>query len=418
MRHARRRDEGPAAAGPSPFYRSSVMGDSKESLRVRDARRRGAERVRRQRSWFRPLAVGLVAIVIASTADGHPAPGWHGTGAWLTLALIVWVAAVAAMLAPAAPPRVDPLAIALVGVSGVAIAGLQRRGATEIPASVTVWLAMTRLDPRRGVALSLVATVGVGVALALGHSSSASVLAAVLLCLLLGVMAHSMRQARENQDRAELLVAQLEDAREEQARAAAQAERARIAGELHDVLAHSLSGAAIQLQGARMLAEREQAPAGVREAIDRGSELVRAGLLEARSAVATLRGGDPPGARDLAALVQRFAGDMHVHAELRVEGEARPLGAQAELAVYRAAQEALTNAARYAPAADVLVALHYGEQTTALRVANRLSSAPAMTGVGGGHGLRGMRERVEGLGGQMSAGPRGEEWVVELELPR
>lgn len=362
----------------------------------------------------------MIAIVIASTADGSPAPGGHGAGAWLTLALVAWVAAVGSIVAGRGSPRSDWPVIALVGASGVAIAALQHRGATEIPASIAVWLAVTRLERRRALTLSVAVVAGLAVALAAGQAGSGSVVAAMLLCGLLGVMAQSMRLARESQDRAELLVAQLEDAREEQAKAAALAERGRIAGELHDVLAHSLSGAAIQLQGARMLAERASAPAGVREAIDRSSELVRAGLLDARRAVATLRGGDPPGARDLAALVDRFAADMHVRAELRIEGVARPLSAEADLAVYRAAQEGLTNAARYAPDADVMVRLRYSETTTALSIENRLAAdaaAVGLAGVGGGHGLRGMRERVLGLGGHMTAGPRGEDWVVELELP-
>ena len=81
--------------------------------------------------------------------------------------------------------------------------------------------------------------------------------------------------------RTELLLAQLEDAREEQTRAAAIAERSRIASELHDVLAHSLSGAAIQLQGARKLAEREQRERRrCAAAIDRAGELVKDGLAE------------------------------------------------------------------------------------------------------------------------------------------
>jgi signal transduction histidine kinase len=96
-------------------------------------------------------------------------------------------------------------------------------------------------------------------AAALSGTSSAGVLATTLLCALLGLIAHFVKQARASQEHTEVLLAQLEDARDEQARAAAVAKRGRIAGELHGVLTHSLSGAAIQRQGARMLAEREQA---------------------------------------------------------------------------------------------------------------------------------------------------------------
>ena len=83
-------------------------------------------------------------------------------------------------------------------------------------------------------------------------------------------MAYFNRQARESQDRTEVLLAELEDARAEQTLCGgATAERGRIASELHDVLAHALSGAAIQLEGARLLAEREAAGAELRGAIER-----------------------------------------------------------------------------------------------------------------------------------------------------
>jgi len=108
-----------------------------------------------------------------------------------------------------------------------------------------------------------------------------------------------MKQARDSQERTELLLAQLEDARDEQARAAAVAERSRIAGELHDVLAHSLSGAAIQLQGARLLAEREHAERKIQSAIERASELVKDGLASARQAVGALRGDELPNVAQL-----------------------------------------------------------------------------------------------------------------------
>jgi signal transduction histidine kinase len=94
---------------------------------------------------------------------------------------------------------------------------------------------------------------------ALRQGSAAVVLAGVLLCGLLGLVAYFLKQGRASEARTELLLAELEDAREEQLHAAAVTERGRIASELHDVLAHSLSSAAIQLQGARKLAEREQA---------------------------------------------------------------------------------------------------------------------------------------------------------------
>ena len=148
------------------------------------------------------------------------------------------------------------------GAAGVAIGGLQLKGATGVAAGVAVWMAVTRLPFKAGVAVGGAVTIGLGVVTAIAGSSSSAVAAEVLVTVLLGVVALVLEAvSRESQDQTELLLAELEDARDEQARAAAIAERGRIAGELHDVLAHSLSGAAIQLQGARKLADREHASA-------------------------------------------------------------------------------------------------------------------------------------------------------------
>ena len=230
---------------------------------------------------------------------------------------------------------------------------------------------------------------------ALAGSSSSAVLATTLLCVLLGLMAYFMRQARDSQDRTELLLAQLEDAREEQTRAAAIAERGRIATELHDVLAHSLSGAAIQLQGARMLAEREQANPQMRAAIDRAVELVKDGLTNARQAVGALRGDDLPSVAQLQSLVESFRNDMNLDVTLRDRGSRAAAARRTpSLALYRGAQEALTNVARYASGASTSVLLRYGsDRTHAERRGPGCPSRPRRRGgladVGGGRGLGG-----------------------------
>lgn len=173
------------------------------------------------------------------------------------------------------------------------------------------------------------------VAEALSGGSSAAVLAAALLSALLGLVADFLKQARVSEYRAELLLAQLEDAREEQTRAAAIAEHGRIASELHDVLAHSLSGATIQLQGARRLAEREEATPQIRTAIDRASQLVKDGLADARQAVDALRGEELPGVAQLEPLIESFRDDLEAEVTLSIEGNARTLPADASLAAGR-----------------------------------------------------------------------------------
>ncbi|MGZ6708616.1 MAG: sensor histidine kinase [Solirubrobacteraceae bacterium] len=409
---------GPAQASAPP---------ARESERVGAARLRAGRRVRRQRATLRPLGLAAMVLVVGGSAGSHPSPGLRGEALAVTLALCAFAAALAIAVRDRFPERryeVQAAVIATMGAAGVALAALQSRGAGELAAGVAVFMAVARLPLVPGVALGALVTAALAGATTAAGSSAPAVLAGALLCVLLGLVARFAKQARESQDQTELLLAQLEDARDEQARAAAVAERGRIASELHDVLAHSLSGAAIQLQGARMLAEREHAAPPLREAIDRAGALVRAGLADARRAVGALRGDALPGVAQLASLVESFRTDMHVDVTLCVEGDPMALSADRSLALYRGAQEALTNVARYAPGASVRVLVRYGPGRTILRVENRAPvAAPAaqtaggLAGAGGGRGLAGMRERTEAAGGTMRAGPTPDGWRVELEVP-
>lgn len=302
--------------------------------------------------------------------------------------------------------------------AAVTLTALQPHGATGVAAGAAVWMAFTRLPFAAALVIGCATTAGLALAIGLSGGSAAAVLAGTLLCALLGLIARFTRITRESGARTAVLLAELEDAREEQLRAAAIEERGRIAAELHDVLAHSLSGAAIQLQSARKLAEREEASGQTRAAIDRASELVTDGLGNARHAVGALRGDRLPGVADLASLVDGFRNDMDSHVTLTVEGTPRPLSGDAELALYRGAQEALTNIGRYASGAETSVVLRYGLEKATLTVENGAPPAGgALPGVGGGRGLAGMRERAERAGGAMRAGPAGAGWRVELDVP-
>ncbi len=408
---------------------ASVVGtpaaSSNESARVAEARSRAVLRLRGQRDTLRPLGLAVLAVVVLGTFNGDPQPALQGSGLGVALAVVVFAASLATISTGRFIERglgFEAAVIAAMGAAGVALAALQPRGAAGLAVGAAVWMAVARLPLALAIMLGAVMTVALDVASALAGSSSSAVLASTLLCALLGLIAYFLKQAREGQDRTEVLLAQLEDAREQQTRAAAIAERGRIASELHDVLAHSLSGAAIQLQGARLLAEREQVTTKMREAIDRAGELVRDGLADARQAVGALRGERLPGVNELEALIDSFRTDMALEVTLRVEGSARTLPVDAGLALYRGAQEALTNVARYAPGASTTVVLSYGPDHTTLTVEDRVAAAatPAGAGlanVGGGRGLAGMRERVERAGGSMQAGPTDTGWRVELQVP-
>jgi signal transduction histidine kinase len=410
------------SAGRSAFYRLPV--DAPESAREAAAHALAEQRLRRQREMLRPVGLVVIAAVVIGAVNGHPAPAGHDEGLVVVLALAAFAVCLLVAVRASFIERtvsVQAAVIAAIGAAGIALVAVQPRGSAELAGGAAVWMAVARLPLRLGLGIAAVTTVGLALAEGLAGGSAATVFAGVLLCVLLGLVAYFLKVGRASQEMTELLLARLEDAREEQLRAAAVTERGRIASELHDVLAHSLSGAAIQLQGARKLAEREQASSQVQAAIERAGELVRDGLISARQAVGALRGDDVPGVAELESLIATFRDDTKTEVSYRVEGEVRPLPPEAGLALYRGAQEALTNVARYAPGADTSVVLRYASGAAVLTVEDRLDGSPpsvdGLVGVGGGNGLNGMRERLERAGGRLEAGPTESGWRVELEVP-
>jgi signal transduction histidine kinase len=234
----------------------------------------------------------------------------------------------------------------------------------------------------------------------------------MLFCAVLAAMALCMRQAGEASDRAELLLAQLEDAREAEAAAAAVAERTRIA--------QSLSGLAIQLEAGRRLARRAEADEDLRALLERCGRLVKDGLADARRAVGALRGDAVPTVDRLAELVERYRSDLGLEVTMRVGGTRRELSGPAGLALYRGAQEAMTNVVRYAQGATAVVELEYAVGATVLTVRDARTgpgAAPDPVATGSGLGLVGLRERLAEVGGSATAGPTADGWLVRMEVP-
>ena len=199
---------------------------------------------------------------------------------------------------------------------------------------------------------------------------------------------------------------------------AALAERARIAREIHDILAHSLSAQIVHLEGARLLLQRGDDSGAALDRVERAQKLARTGLEETKRALSALRGDAPPIDEVLQSLAEEFEEVSERHCAVTVEGEARRLPAGTALAVVRTAQEALTNARRHAPGADVRLDLRYGtDGWCELSVRNTLTEDPEPGGSGGGYGLVGMRERAELLGGSLTAGAEDGEFRVLLRVP-
>jgi signal transduction histidine kinase len=213
---------------------------------------------------------------------------------------------------------------------------------------------------------------------------------------------------------------QLEREREEKARAAVAEERGRIARELHDVVAHSVSVMVVQAQaGPRLLGDAEQAR-GVFRSIEASG---REALVELRRLLGILRTGDEqlsigpqPGLGSLRSLVEQVR-EAGLPVELRIEGEQAPLPPGIDLSAYRIVQEALTNTLKHAGRAQATIVVRYEQAALELEISDNGTSTPAGMN-GSGHGLIGMRERAALYGGALEAGARdGGGYYVRARLP-
>jgi signal transduction histidine kinase len=207
-------------------------------------------------------------------------------------------------------------------------------------------------------------------------------------------------------------LAALELERDQQAEIGAARERARIARELHDVVAHSLAVMVAQADGGRYAAAEN--PDAASRALAQIAETGRDALAQMRRLLGVLRAGEESG--DLPGLVRRLAG-AGLPVELEVEGQARELPAELQLSIHRVAQEALTNVLKHADSPRrVKVVLRYLDTEVELTV--RDDGRGIAAGDGHGHGLAGMRERVALHSGTLDAGPRaGGGYEVRARLP-
>ncbi|MFJ9350645.1 sensor histidine kinase [Streptomyces sp. NPDC101237] len=228
----------------------------------------------------------------------------------------------------------------------------------------------------------------------------------------LALAGYVMRLDAEARGHAQRLLAQERAARAAEAESAALAERTRIAREIHDVLAHSLSAQMVHLEAARLLIERGADRQQILERVVAARGMARDGLAETRQALSALRGEMTPLEDFLTEIVASTDG-----AEVTVTGERRGLPAEASQTVRRVAQEALTNVRKHAHGAKVRVRLDYQEHEVTLDVRDTGGRPGDLTGAGSGYGLLGMRERAELLGGSLEAGRDDEGFAVTLRVP-
>jgi len=370
--------------------------------------------------WIRVLAVAVVAFVVTTSFQARPAPGGHGRALAVAFLLVAFSGVtLAEMWHPKAPAAVE-LTMALAAVaSAAALVGLQSNKAAFLgvfPALSYAALALpVNLSP-------IVAGAAIGSVSAAWAANGGMPVAGIVLndfaILAFYVLSLFARRLRESSERAESLLAELEESRAAQARAATLAERQRLAREMHDVLAHSLSGLVLNLEGAMLLAGQGGADPRVGDAIERAHRLAKTGLEESRRAIAMLREDALPGPERLPGLAAEFEADSGVPCRVFVTGAERDLGTDGRLTLYRVAQEALTNIRKHAQAGRVEIRLTYEASGIRLAIEDFDRRGALHTPYQGtGYGLTGMKERAELIGGTLTAGPTDGGFLVELRVP-
>jgi signal transduction histidine kinase len=368
---------------------------------------------------FQPLLDALVPLLAAAVIVVGGA--LHGGDAG-PLELVIAAAAGASL---AGRRRAPGLTLAVSGALALLLLHLQpTAGATAViaPAVALYSLAMRRGTRQRALAgVAAVVAVAAADALHAGAPTMLQTLGHVLLVAipLLIAEVHRTRHAYLQLLRERLALA--ERSREHEAERRAEQERLRIARDLHDVMAHTLTTINVQAATAAQLLDRN--PAHARSALETIEDASRDAIGELRAILGVLREGTDaplapaPGLAQLPDLVARARADG-VDVDLDVEGD-RPtrLPDAVSLAAFRIAQESLTNARRHAAGADVRIALAFDPETLRLVVENGATTTVAVNGTAPGVGIMGMRERAVTTGGTLDAQPVGRGFRVEARLP-
>ena len=374
----------------------------------------------------------VLVMVLATVPFATPHVGDGAQGIAIGVALGVCVIAWLAWMRARERYRAVVVALAVMAAAGGALAGLSSFSTAVAIGCVVTSAAGSRLEFEVSAALALetvaaflIAGIAVGAPLGtlVGYPAA-----------FLGLWAFGLTR-REYLLRAEQAERALEQARRAHAaetQATALGERARIAREIHDVLAHSLAAVSVNLQAAEGLlselpGDRPELAKAI-ECVERAGAFTREGLAEARRAILALRDGGDAGApaairpltEQLETLTGQYQADGDTPVSFAVTGEPRRVGAEAALTVYRTVQEALTNARKHAPGQPVTVALDFSPSQVTADIRNPLPPPGAprpLAGAGSGYGLVGLKERAALGGGSLIAGPTGGEWRVSLTMP-
>jgi signal transduction histidine kinase len=374
-------------------------------------------RVRRL-AWL--VRFAIYALVGVLTFVTQP-PGATAVRAQLAGYVVAGVALVACTVLAARRPCDDSwalpaLAVVLSAASGfTAGAGQHENNCAILIASMAAAGAAYRFSPRTAwlVTAAGIAAFEVDILIYGDGVNQLSTFLLQPLGPLSGLMLGMLVRAREIQrEQSTALLA-------EQHRADVLGERARIAREIHDVLAHSLGALGIQIQTARAMLTDQGDMLKAVDMLMAAQKMAADGLHETRRAVHALRADLRQLDTELGVVVGTHRERYHVGVNFDVSGVPRPVSPEGTLALLRTAQEALMNAAKHAWGEDVTMRLDYADRDVRLTVVNPLSArhAQAPGTINGGYGLTGMRERLRLLNGTLDAGPCDGRWTVDASLP-
>lgn len=393
------------------------------------ALRRARETQDRIWHWTRLLGPLLTLAVLLAILRTYPLPGLGGRSLLVTASLAAFTLGASGTLYRQRGSRSHNGAAALLVAGAVTLVWTQSNRTGFIALFVALFLLARRLPTRVAITLSAIATAFLVLAgAATERQSTFSALLTALTIAGFAALTMLAQRLREANEQAERQLDELERTRDAETRAAALAERQHLAREMHDVLAHSLAGLMLHLEGARLLAAEHSDDPRLPEAIERAHRFGKSGLEEARRAIEMLHGEELPGPDRLVELAHRCEQDLGIPCRITVDGEPREVGSQARLTLYRATQEALTNIAKHAARPDrIELTLGYTADGVILTVEDIAADAVPVCSstplaadalsAERGYGLTGMRERAELLGGTLEAAPTRTGFLVRLEVP-
>ncbi len=374
-------------------------------------------------------ACGLV-VVIVTVSLASPGPGSDGArGLAIAIMLALSAAAwVAWMLSGSTGERrwLNLGSLIVMAGAGGALAGLSPNSPAVAVGCAAAFSAGVRLRTEASLAITA-ETVAVFLIVGLATGAPAGALLGYTFAYAgLWSVALTRREFLVRAEQAEHMLAETQRAREAETHAAALAERARIARDIHDVLAHSLAAVSVNLQAAEGLLASDTLPADnpelakAVECIDRAGTLTREGLVAARRAILALREDAAPLPDQLDSLAAQYRADGDATINLTVTGAPRPLSEQVTHVAYRTAQEGLTNARKHAPGQPVTLGLGFEPGHVTVSVTNPLPPPGAegpLAATGAGAGLTGLKERAALAGGTLEAGPADGTWRIDLTIP-